>query len=423
LSYLAAWFWMGLTLLSPSAGLSATFDGSTVTLSASDHQPDNTALIQSCLDNEAFTKIIIEPGPRNASWRVRPLFILHDNTEIHLNDGVVLEAARKGYPGSGDCLLRADHLTHVRVTGDAGARILMHKEEYARLPASEYRHALSFGACSQVVVDGLTLAAAGGDGIYLGDPDDNEGYCSDVTINNVTTDACARNGMSVISVDGLIVTHCTFKNTKGKGKAAADGPWAGIDLEPNSPGQRLKNIVIDDCTMLNNGADGFDLSAANLWGSTDTMSITVRNCVMQGNALHGIRVTNVPGTLSSDSHTLFESCVIRDNKDMGVVIESKAKDAGPLTLADCRLINNNTARGKSPLFIYSFTETSEVGGNIQLDDVVIEQTRKRSAKKVPYCLWIDGTYSLIDGVSGNIRTNGGTLEVVNATNVNVTISQ
>ncbi len=55
----------------------------TIILEASDRTSDNTALIQGCLESTSilpatagynFTKIIIQPGPGNASWPVRPLF-------------------------------------------------------------------------------------------------------------------------------------------------------------------------------------------------------------------------------------------------------------------------------------------------------------------------------------------------------------
>ncbi len=409
------------------ATLSAyTINGSTITLEASDRNTsDNTSLIQGCLNTPStspaptgytFSKIIIQPGTGNASWLVCPLFFQHANTEIHLNANTVLEAKTGGYPGDLDCVLKATNLSNIQVTGDTGSEILMHKEEYALLPAAEWRSALNFMGCSNVTVSGLTLANTGGDGIYL-DGVNGVGYCSGVTITNVVTDGCARNGVSVISVDGLTITNCTFKNTQGQGNATASGPWAGIDLEPDNSSQQLKNIEIDNCAFLNNGRRGLLIHTPQLNGSNGILSITVKNCIMQGNELYGIQVSYVPASLSDSSSIVFQDCSISDNKYFGVRVYNKARDAGTLSFTNCYLNNNNLTGDDAPFTIYSFSDATEIGGNIQLNNVVIEQPTNRL---VSYYLKIDGTYALIDNVSGKVYPSGGTLSTTNTTNINVT---
>ncbi|MFA6102689.1 MAG: LamG-like jellyroll fold domain-containing protein [Victivallaceae bacterium] len=423
------------------ATLSAyTINGSTITLTASDRSAsDNTSLIQGCLNNPStspapagynFSKIIIQPGTGNASWPVCPLFFNHDSTEIHLDANTVLEAKTGGYPNGTNCVLRATQLSNIKVTGDTGAKILMHKEEYALLATAEWRTAISFYACSNVTVSGLTLANTGGDGISLYSasevPDANT-YCSNVAITNVVVDGAARNGLAAVSVDGLTVTGCTFKNTQGQGNAAAGGPWAGIDLEPDYPTQILKNIVIDNCSFLNNRRRGLLLHAIKLNGSTQILNITVQNCIMQNNGWYGIQVSYVPASLSDSSSVVFQDCIISDNKLLGVCVYNKARDAGTLSFTNCYLKNNNLT-GYSPepvnvydqtaFVIYNLLGTTEVGGNIQLNNIVVEQPTNRS---VSHFLQIDGTDdALIDNVSGTIYASCGTLSTVNTTNINVT---
>jgi hypothetical protein len=404
-------------MLLPVASLAYTIDGSTVTLTPSDRTSDNTSLIQGFLNNAAYTRIIIQPGTNNASWPVKPLFFNHSNTEVHLNANTVLEALTGGYPNGGDCVLKATSLSNVKVTGDAGSEILMHKEEYATLAAAEWRHAISFYSCSNVTVSGLLLANTGGDGVYIDGV--TGGYCSNVAIANVVTDGCARNGVSVISVDGLTITNCTFKNTRGQGNAAAGGPWAGIDLEPDNSSQQLKNIVIDSCTFLNNGYYGFLLSTSKLSGATGILNMTVKNCIMQGNAMYGIMVSCVPASLNDSSSVTFQDCTIMDNKDFGIWVANKARDGGTLSFTNCYLKNNNLAGSNTPFFIYSFTDTTEAGGNIQLNNIVVEQPTNRS---VGYCLRIDGTYASIENVSGTIYASSGGTLYRGTTNINVTVA-
>ena len=385
---------------------------------ASDRTADNTVLIQGFLDNATYTKIIIPPGPGNASWPVRPLFFNHNNTEIHLNANTVLEARTGGYPNGADCVLNAIIKNNIKVTGDSGSKILMHKEEYALLAPAQWRTALNFMSCSNVTVSGLTLANTGGDGIYLGNAfAPNSGYCSNVTITNVVTDGCARNGLSAVSVDGLTVTGCTFKNTKGQGNCAAGGPWAGIDFEPNYLSERLKNIVIDSCVFLNNGGAGIQQNTPVLNGSTGILNITVKNCTMQGNVWGGVSISYVPASLDDGSSIIFQDCTISDSQYAGIKVVGKARDAGTLSFTNCSLNNNNLYSDNAAFIISNYTGDPEVGGNIQLKNLVIVQPTSRT---INYFLCIDGTYASIDNVSGNIYASGGILSAVNTINLDVT---
>ena len=198
-----------------------------------------------------------------------------------------------------------------------------------------------------ITVSGLTLKNAGGDGIILNDVASNGkwiGNCSKVTITNVVTDGCARNGLSVISVagdgsavSGLKVTNCTFKNSHGQGNVAPGGPWAGIDLEPNSNDEKLQDILIDNCIFQNNGGAGIQQNTPVLNGSTGILNITVKNCTMQGNGWYGIQVSYAPASLDDSSSIVFQDCTISDSQHAGIMINNKARDAGKLSFTNCSL--------------------------------------------------------------------------------------
>jgi hypothetical protein len=422
-------------ILFPATLSAVTINGTVATLAATDRTVDNTELIQGLLNqsNPTLTKIIIPPGTGNASWPVRPLFFGHGTMEVHLNANTVLEAKTGGYPNSGDCVLTATSLSNIKVTGDAGSKILMHKEEYANyelypvppattqpghIYAGEWRTALKFLSCSNVTVSGLTLANTGGDGIYLGDASANNGYCSNVTISNVVTDGVARNAVSVISADGLSITDCTFKNTCGLGNCSTAGPWAGIDLEPNKPLQRLKNINIERCKFLNNKSYGVSISTVNFKTSTDILGITLKNCSMRGNLI-GTRVQRVPASLNDASSIKFQDCVFADNKGSGVEVLSKSKGAGILYFNNCYLSNNNLLTASTAFWISiaddpNFTETA---GDIQLNNVVIET----HSPIVTNYLRIQAGAGAIDGVSGKVYYSSGTFSKTgNYSNITVT---
>ncbi|SEM47084.1 right-handed parallel beta-helix repeat-containing protein [Nonomuraea pusilla] len=157
-----------------------------------------------------------------------------------------------------------------------GATLAMNKTEYN---AGEWRHTLSVLSGDKITVEGLTLRDSGGDGIYLGVRYDRprresigQTYCSDITLRNVRCDNHRRNGMTVISVDGLRVESCEFTGTFGT------PPMAGICFEPDParttsrpfkllPHSRLKNIVVKDTAIRDNVGYAVTINALCLGGA------------------------------------------------------------------------------------------------------------------------------------------------------------
>lgn len=439
--------------------------GDTVTLEPSDQTEDNTSLIQGLLNSSApvYAKIIVPAGPGNAPWKVRPLFFGHSDTSIELLSHAVLEAKPGGYAGANDCLLRASNLDNIRIVGQEGSGILMHLAEYAtittvdpkkgRIPLlAEWRHGLNFQGCRNVTLDSLFLKDAGGDAIYLG-ASPEKGYCSDITIHQVIVDGAGRNGLSVISVEGLHVSDSVFKNTAGKGNVAQHGPWAGIDIEPNSSANWLRNILVENCRFSNNTGMAIAISG---WGMShvspkkgkskaqaNPVTITIKDCVVEGSHYGagfsldgytytgiGVFVFDMPAFMGSDSRILFERCVIKDNEQVGILIRGKARDGGSLIFANCYLENNGSAAGYCSISLGGTPHSAapspaEVCGNIQFANVTIRQPENLSAVQVPYCFSIDGTNGPVSDISGTVFTSAGELARLgpeNIENVDLAIS-
>lgn len=101
--------------------------------------------------------------------------------------------------------------------------------------ASEHRHTLTIEGGNNILVEGGSYNASGGDGIYVGARFVfAEGYpqqrkripCKDIVIRGVTCDNNLRQGISVTGVDGLLIEGSMLSNTKGA------SPQAGLDIEP-----------------------------------------------------------------------------------------------------------------------------------------------------------------------------------------------
>jgi len=79
---------------------------------------------------------------------------------------------------------------------------------------------------NNVVVVGLTAKECWGDGFYITNVNTNLTFC------NVVADHNRRQGMSITSVNGMVVRNSTFTNSIGT------SPEFGIDVEPN-PGETV----------------------------------------------------------------------------------------------------------------------------------------------------------------------------------------
>jgi hypothetical protein len=96
-----------------------------------------------------------------------------------------------------------------------------------------------------------------GDGIYLADGVKN------VTLNCPYVDNNRRNGISIVSANGVKVTNAVASNTNGS------QPMAGIDIEPNRNSDVIDNISVQDPVTYNNKMQGILFVLKSLAGPVD----------------------------------------------------------------------------------------------------------------------------------------------------------
>lgn len=109
-----------------------------------------------------------------------------------------------------------------------------------------------------------------GDGIYIG----NNGNKSseDINIYNAFLDDNRRNGISITCGINIFITNALISNTSGQ------NPRSGIDIEPNTNADVIRNIVIDSPVTFNNAMHGIVISPGNLAGvKKKIISIEINN--------------------------------------------------------------------------------------------------------------------------------------------------
>jgi len=345
---------------------------------------DSTEALQAAIKSGA--KRVIVPN-MNQDWVVRPIQ-LAGNQELVFEEGVVVSAKRGEFRGGGDIVFTAVNAENLNIRG-RGATIRMNKEDYimglvlkelnwkrgfGQYVKAEWRSVLSLRGCRNVEVSGLTLKDSGGDGIYI----DNLGEtnpCRNIRIRDVVCDNNYRQGMSVISAEGLEVQGCTFKNTWGT------PPSAGVDIEPDSAWQTLKGIVFRNCKFEDNYGDGIEIFLAPLRKTSADVSIRFEDCHVTSRFGSGIRVSRI---LDDGPRGLIEftNCKVENTQAYGIKVQDKAADRVRVRFLDCSL--RNVARNKKyqgawvPIWLHSFEpdRVKQLGG-IDFVNCKVEDTRDR----------------------------------------------
>lgn len=292
---------------------------------------DATDALQKAIDSGA--KIVVV-DKQTSPWLVRPI-LLRSDLQLVLEEGVEIVAKEGAFQGIGDVLLKASESRNLRIVGEGrGATLRMRKRDYWREPykKSEWRHGISLLSAQDVVIENLQIAETGGDGIYLGAASTAGQPCRNVTIRNVDCYENNRQGISVISVDGLLIEDCYLRNTNGT------APQAGIDFEPNHEAEQITNVTMRRVVSINNAGDGFTFYLPNLKDHGYELSFTFEDCASVRNAGMGFGFTVANGegrTLSGDMRV--KNCALIGNR-IGAAIRSKWSSGAPFVFENVRIV-------------------------------------------------------------------------------------
>ncbi|WLT30175.1 right-handed parallel beta-helix repeat-containing protein [Geothrix sp. PMB-07] len=317
-----------------------------------DGTTDDTAAIQKAVNAVSGTggTVLIPDGTYmiNAVKQNSSGIRLGSNMTLSLSAGAVLKAI----PNSAGtyAIVAISFASKVNVVGGT----LLGDRSAHSGTSGEWGMGLSINNSDQVVIQGVTAKECWGDGFYITD------LCSNVTLCNVTADHNRRQGLSVTSVNGLVVKNSVFKNTQGT------APECGIDVEPNG-GQTCNNIHISECIFSGNAGGGIQQGA-----SEADMSYTfATNTIIENNEVFGNG-----GSSYKDGGIAFSCCdsniirnnYIHDNLDNGIKTYGQATK---LTITGNRVMNNKgdgmLLTGCSGAVVTDNTVTGNAGTGIYHD--------------------------------------------------------
>lgn len=302
---------------------------------------DSTHALQGAINSGAKKVVIPYVGKE---WIVQPIK-LAGNQEIVFESGVVVIAKKGEFKGKRDCLFSASGLSNITLRG-YGATLRMRKSDYASFKyiKSEWRHILKFLGCSNVNVLGLRLENSGGDGICIGSTEDKHlTPCKNVLIRDCICDKNYRQGISVTSVDKLLIENCKLSNTSGT------RPKAGIDLEPNTEFGNLVNVVISNCIAENNVGAGFLVNISRLSAKSREISVLFVNCHVKSGYAPGLMVLDDSAARYPKGLIEFKNCTCEDTTYSGVFVRLKSASAIKTRFSNCKWENVATRRTKVPI--------------------------------------------------------------------------
>ena len=333
---------------------------------------DSTAALQAALDSKA-RKVIVDRMPQGA-WPTRPL-ACGSNKEILFENGAEICAKRGEFRAQTATLLTLTGAEHVAIRGRG--RLRMRRDDYVKPPYSkaEWRFGVALYGVKDVRIEDITVSETGGDGLYVGALRGGKGGPSqDVFVRNCVFEKNLRQGVSVISVDGLEMDRCVMRETKGA------LPEAGIDFEPNGPDEVLKRIVLRDCTIADNNDAGIEFYLMCLRGQSEPIDVRFENCRVTGSRCSvSYSMANVGTSVPwYDGIVTFDNCLFKNSRERAIQVTRRKYSTGEAVFRKCRIDNACTAAPTNADVVVSVQGMGgTVADGIRFEDLVIRQRTDR----------------------------------------------
>lgn len=173
-----------------------------------------------------------------------------------------------------------------------------------------------------------------GDGIYIGQVS-NVGACTATNIDNPVIDSCRRQGISIISADGLSINNPVITNIAGT------PPSAGIDIEPNNTACLLENIRINNLKTKNTSSGLLvDLALYTDGIATKTVDIEINGHSDEGSLFGATFTRNLHPTTGA---IRYNAAIVKNNQNNGIQQRRWASSGADIVVDRPVIINPNRA--------------------------------------------------------------------------------
>ena len=250
---------------------------------------DDTATLQAQLD--AGGTVFLPALPDGQCYATRGLWVSLDGTSIASN-GACIVALGPGpvrlHSPDGD-RIPADGVFFVNRSSESNAA--PNGVTISGLRIVVPRSASMFGIeiyANGVTVENVRVEGSPIDSLLVGGRANGEGWSSNVSIRDSSFTGGTRNVISVTAVQGLTIENCLVTGADDTNYLAETGraygnPAAGIDVEPNSPGDPITGVRITGNRIEGNAGPGILLALQP--GPVVAPSIEISGNTITGNGL------------------------------------------------------------------------------------------------------------------------------------------
>lgn len=250
---------------------------------------DDTAMLQAQLD--AGGTVFLPALPDGQCYATYGLWVSLDGTSVVSNGGCIVALGPgpvRLHSPDGDPIA-ADGVFFVNRSSESNAA--PNGVTISGLRIVVPRSASMFGVeiyANDVTVEGVRVEGNPIDALLVGGRANGEGYSTDVTIRDSSFTGGTRNVVSVTAVQGLSIENCLVTgaddtNFLPETSHAYGNPAAGIDVEPNSPGDPITGVRITGNRIEGNAGPGILLALQP--GPALSPSIEISGNTITGNGL------------------------------------------------------------------------------------------------------------------------------------------
>lgn len=309
---------------------------------------DNTSKIQAAINyaNAKKLPVYFPDGTWNVSDReTEAVLTIPSGTHILMSEKALirlLPSSRQGYQ-----IFKIENVENVTIEGGA----VKGDVEYHNGDTGEWGMGVSISNSKNVKISNLKVEKCFGDGFYVG----GFGYgnqSENITINSCVAEENRRQGLSVINVDGLYIDRIIGKNTVGT------SPQACIDFEPNSNGEMLKNIRINEVISESNAGPALlfafgalvpDADLANIYQDDEHQIDIVINNLTSFDDFQGVSFQGkVNGAFKIKGSISLNNVDIKESLQNGIMSDQWDESVFPaVKMGSVNIFNPNSKNGYS----------------------------------------------------------------------------
>ncbi len=234
---------------------------------------DDTSWLQGKLDGGG--KVVLKKLSDGACYQTYGLWVSKSKTTIQGKSGACIQYLGPGpvrlFSSDGDAIAsNAIFFVNRSSTGSGTPQRISISNLQLNVPNGTDGYGVLV-AGSDVTLSNLKITGSPLDAVTVTGRANGRGYAGPVVIKGSRFIGARRNGISVVgaigvTIDSNTITGAGNQTFLGLASVSYTGPWAGIDIEPDTVSYPVKKVTVSNNTISDNGGAGILMALATNFG-------------------------------------------------------------------------------------------------------------------------------------------------------------